>query len=106
MATGKSTSVREFVEICFKVLDIPIEWKGKRGSRDEIGINRLTKEVLVKIDPKYFRPSEVEFLQGDPSRPKDYWGGKLKPRLRNLRGLWWNRILNALLKCKELKMNH
>lgn len=68
IATGETHSVREFVEIAAKELGIDIIWKGK--GVNEQGIDKKTKKVIVKVDPEYFRPAEVELLLGDPSKAK------------------------------------
>lgn len=72
IATGEQHTVREFVEKAFKVAGIEIIWKGKGVA--EKGINKNTKEVLVEIDPKYHRPTEVDTLLGDPTRAKELLG--------------------------------
>jgi GDPmannose 4,6-dehydratase len=66
IATGKMYSVRYFVELAFKEVDISIEWQG--SGINEKGINKITREVLVEVDKKYFRPTEVEQLLGDPTK--------------------------------------
>jgi GDPmannose 4,6-dehydratase len=66
LATGESHSVREFVERAFAHVDRAIEWRG-RGV-DEVGVDTKTGKALVKIDPRYFRPTEVESLRGDASK--------------------------------------
>jgi GDPmannose 4,6-dehydratase len=66
IATGKQYSVRDFVNIASKNLDMNIEWKGK--DLDEVGI--LNGKEIIKIDPRYFRPTEVETLLGDSSKAK------------------------------------
>jgi GDPmannose 4,6-dehydratase len=66
LATGESHSVREFVERAFAHVDCTIKWRGK--GVDEVGIDARTGKVLVKIDPRYFRPTEVESLCGDASK--------------------------------------
>ena len=63
VATGVTKSVREFVEEAFKIVKIKILWKGKKEK--EIGYNKETKKVLVKIDPRYYRPTEINVLKGD-----------------------------------------
>lgn len=68
IATGVQHSVREFVESTAKELGIPLKWKGK-GLKEK-GVNARTGKVLVSIDPRYFRPSEVDTLLGDPSKAK------------------------------------
>jgi len=66
LATGETHSVREFIEECAKLLKINLQWKGK--GLKEIGYDKKTKKVLIKIDPKYFRPAEVDILLGDPAK--------------------------------------
>jgi GDPmannose 4,6-dehydratase len=72
LATGESHSVREFVERAFAHVDCMLEWRG-RGV-DEIGVDTKTGKVLVKIDPRYFRPTEVESLRGDASKAHQQLG--------------------------------
>ena len=75
LATGECHSVREFVEKAFAEVDIKIEWKGEKGTTEEVGVNSAdASQVLVKIDPKYFRPTEVDLLLGDPTKAKDKLG--------------------------------
>ena len=66
LATGEAHSVREFVDLAFSKVGRKIEWRGK--GIDEIGIDTATGETLVKIDSRYFRPTEVDLLLGDPSK--------------------------------------
>ena len=66
IASGETHTVREFVTKAFNYVCIDIEWCGE--GLDEIGINTSTGEVVVSVDPRYFRPSEVEYLWGDPSK--------------------------------------
>ncbi len=68
IASGETHTVREFVELAFKEIDIDIIWKGK--DLDEIGIDSNTGNTLVKVDKNYFRPVEVEVLLGDPGLAK------------------------------------
>ena len=63
LATGKSYSVRTFTKKVFNKLGFDLAWKGKNIS--EIGYDKKTKRTLIKIDRKYFRPQEVDFLRGD-----------------------------------------
>jgi GDPmannose 4,6-dehydratase len=72
IATGKQYSVREFVERVGARLGLPIEWRG-RGV-DEQGVNAKTGRVIVKVDARYFRPTEVETLLGDPGKAKQKLG--------------------------------
>jgi GDPmannose 4,6-dehydratase len=71
LATGETHTVREFVEKAFAEVGTTIVWKGERGTVDEIGVDAADEErVLVRIDPRYFRPTEVELLLGDPTKAK------------------------------------
>jgi GDPmannose 4,6-dehydratase len=72
IATGKSYSVKEFVEAAFKVIGKEIIWSG--SGIDEVGSDSSTGDILVKIDPLYFRPSEVEYLCGDPTKARQKLG--------------------------------
>ena len=82
IATGETHSVREFVELTGKKLGYNIVWKGK--GLDEIGIDKKTGKVLVRVNPKYFRPTEVELLLGDPSKAKRILKWKPKTTLNEL----------------------
>ena len=72
IATGEQHSVRDFIDLSAKSLNIPILWEGK-GS-EEKGINQDTGKEIVKIDKRYFRPSEVDTLLGDPTKAKEVLG--------------------------------
>jgi GDPmannose 4,6-dehydratase len=72
IATGETHSVKEFVENAFKVVGISISWEG--NGIDEVGIDSKTGKILVKIDPRYFRPTEVDFLLGDPTKARTNLG--------------------------------
>ena len=72
IATGEMHSVREFVSKAFAEAGINIRWEGK--GIDEKGIDVATGKVLVEVDPKYFRPAEVEQLLGDPTKAKTLLG--------------------------------
>ncbi|MBT05768.1 MAG: GDP-mannose 4,6-dehydratase [Rhodospirillaceae bacterium] len=76
LATGIEHSVRDFVEFSFKEVGRELEWKG--SGTDEIGVDRDSGEVLVRVDTKYFRPTEVEYLLGDPSKAKRCLGWEHK----------------------------
>jgi GDPmannose 4,6-dehydratase len=82
IATGEMHTVREFIEKSFALLDMPIKWIGKRT--EEIGININTGKTIVKIDPKYYRPSEVEQLLGNPAKAKDKLGWEPKVHFEEL----------------------
>ncbi|CAM3386391.1 GDP-mannose 4,6-dehydratase [Paenibacillus lupini] len=72
IATGEMHSVREFVELAFKHVGVNIEWQG--NGVDEKGINKNTGEVIVEVDPTFFRPAEVEQLLGDPTKARTLLG--------------------------------
>jgi len=76
LATGEAHSVREFVELAFSKVGRKIEWRGK--GVDEMGIDTATGETLVKIDSRYFRPTEVDLLLGDPSKARRVLGWRHK----------------------------
>lgn len=68
IATGETHSVREFVEATFRVIGTEIEWRG--SGIDEVGVERGTDIVRVRINIKYFRPSEVDLLLGDSTKAR------------------------------------
>jgi GDPmannose 4,6-dehydratase len=78
IATGETHSVREFTELAFKEVGLRILWKGK--GREEVGIDADTGKVLIEIDTRYYRPTEVDLLIGDPSKAKEKlcWEPKVK----------------------------
>ena len=75
LSTGECHSVKEFCEVAFARVGITVQWKGEAGSVDEIGVDaKDPNRVLVKVDPKYFRPTEVDLLVGDCSKAKKLLG--------------------------------
>ena len=72
IATGEMHTVREFCELAFKEAGIDIRWEGQ--GVNEKGIDTQTNRVLIEVDPKYFRPCEVEQLLGDPTKAKTMLG--------------------------------
>ncbi len=72
IASGEQHSVREFVELAFKIISIKIKWIG--NGVNEKGVNEKTGETLIVIDPKYYRPTEVDALLGDPAKAKKELG--------------------------------
>ncbi len=72
IATGEMHTVREFVELAFKHAGIDVEWTGT--GVDEKGYNKASKELIVSVDPKFFRPAEVEQLLGTPEKAKSVLG--------------------------------
>lgn len=82
LATGEMHSVREFVELAFAEVGRNIEWQG--SGIDETGIDSKTGDVLVRIDPRYFRPTEVEQLLGDPTKARERLGWTHKIAFKEL----------------------
>ena len=82
IATGETHSVREFVELVFREVGIEIGWQGE--GVDEVGVDRATGDVVIEIDPRYYRPTEVELLIGDPTKAKEKLGWEAKVGLREL----------------------
>jgi GDPmannose 4,6-dehydratase len=72
IATGRQYSVRDFVAAAGALLDMKIEWQG--DGIDEVGTDAVSGKVRVRVDPRYFRPTEVETLLGDPSKAKQNLG--------------------------------
>ena len=72
IATGVQYSVRDFVNKAAKAVDIEMQWKGEGA--DEKGYDKATGKCLVEVDPRYFRPTEVETLLGDPTKAKEKLG--------------------------------
>ncbi len=82
LATGETHSIREFVELAFKYAGVEIEWQGK--DLDEIAIDKKTKKTVVKVNPEFYRPSEVELLLGDSSKARKILGWKPKVTFEGL----------------------
>ena len=77
LATGRTETVRRFVELAFAQVDREIVWEGK--GVDEVGKDTANGDILVRLDPRYFRPTEVDLLIGDPSKAKKLldWEAKI-----------------------------
>jgi GDPmannose 4,6-dehydratase len=82
LATGETHAVREFVQLAFAEVGRKIRWKGK--GVDEVGIDAKTGKVLIEIDPRYFRPTEVDLLLGDPRKARRLLGWKHKTSFRDM----------------------
>jgi GDPmannose 4,6-dehydratase len=82
LATGETHTVREFVELAFAHIGRKIEWRGK--GVDEKGVDAKSGDVLVEIDRRYLRPTEVDFLLGDPSKAHKKLGWKHKTSFPDL----------------------
>ena len=82
LATNRTETVRDFVRLAFKAIDIELEFKGV--DEDEIAVDVATGKTLVKVNPKFYRPAEVELLIGDPQKAKDDLGWEPKTTLEEL----------------------
>ena len=82
LATSKAYSVRDFVELAFSFVDISIKWSGT--GVNEVGRNSKNGETLIKIDSKYFRPAEVDYLRGDYKKANKILGWKPKVSFKEL----------------------
>lgn len=82
LATGRTQSVRDFVELAFAAIDIQLFWEGE--NENEVGKNQKTGEVLVKVNPQFYRPAEVELLIGDSAHAKEVLGWSPKTNLESL----------------------
>ncbi|MBJ6801952.1 GDP-mannose 4,6-dehydratase [Geomonas propionica] len=95
VATGETYMVRTFAELVFSRLGMPLEWKGE--GVDEVGIDTTTGRTVIRIDPRYFRPAEVDLLLGDATRAKEQLGWRLKTTFEDL----VNMMTDADLKLAE-----
>ena len=84
IATGKTTSVREFINECCKYLKLKIKWEGKGLNEKAYLIDGKKKELIIKVDKKYYRPLEIDYLKGDPKKAFKELNYKLKHNLKDL----------------------
>ena len=84
IATGKTTSIREFVNLCCKYLRLKIIWSGKGIKEKAYLIKNGKKELIIKIDKKYYRPLEIDYLKGNPKKALKNLNYKLKHNLKDL----------------------
>jgi GDPmannose 4,6-dehydratase len=82
IASGETHSVREFAELAFAEIGVSIEWRGQGA--DETGLCKESNTTLIRVDPKYFRPTEVDALLGDPSKALAKLGWKCQVGFRDL----------------------
>jgi len=104
LATGESHSVREFVELSFKHAGQTIKWQGT--GLDEVGLDADTGDVLIEIDPRYFRPTEVEELLGDPSKAREKLGWEHKTSFEQLVKEMLDNDMNIVSEEKNRKERH
>ena len=84
IATGKTTSVRDFVNECCKYLNFKIKWTGTGVKEKAYLINGKKRELIIKVDKKYYRPLEIDYLKGDPRKAFKNLNYKLKHNLKDL----------------------
>ncbi|WP_028862374.1 GDP-mannose 4,6-dehydratase [Psychromonas aquimarina] len=82
LATNRTETVRDFVTMAFKAADIELEWSGSEES--ETAADKATGKIVVKVNPKFYRPAEVELLIGNPQKAKDILGWEPKTTLEEL----------------------
>ena len=82
LATGQTHSVRDFVEAAFALIGHDIQWQG--SGVQETGISKQTNQILVTINPKFFRPTELDILCGDPSKAKKALDWQAKTSFQDL----------------------
>ncbi|MFN8370970.1 MAG: GDP-mannose 4,6-dehydratase [Bacteriovoracaceae bacterium] len=103
LATGETTTIRDFVTWSFAEVGIILKWQGEKVTVNEHAVDAKTGKVLVKVDPKYFRPTEVELLIGDPSKAKKVLGWEPKVQVKELVSIMVEadlRIVDDLYKSK------
>jgi GDPmannose 4,6-dehydratase len=93
IASGETYMVRTFAEMVFARLGMPLTWQGE--GLDEVGINSVTGKTVIRIDPKYFRPAEVDLLLGDPAKAKRELGWVPKTSFEQLVNMMTDADLQA-----------
>jgi GDPmannose 4,6-dehydratase len=82
LATNRTETVRDFVSLAFKAVDIHLDWRG--DGDQEHALNAATGKVAVRVNPKFYRPAEVELLIGDPAKAKEKLGWEPATNLEEL----------------------
>ena len=82
LATNRTETVRDFVTMAFKAIDVELEWKG--SAENETATDKATGKVVVKVNPKFYRPAEVDLLIGNPEKAKKELGWEPKSTLEEL----------------------
>jgi len=82
IATGETHSMKEFIELSCRELNIDLEWEGE--GLEEKGIDKKTGKIIIRINPRYFRPAEVDLLLGDPTKAKEKLGWEAKIKFEEL----------------------
>jgi GDPmannose 4,6-dehydratase len=82
LATGETHSVKEFIDVVFSELEMDLVWKG--AEEKEVGITKKDGKAIIEVDPRYYRPTEVELLIGNPAKAKEKLGWAPKTTFREL----------------------
>jgi GDPmannose 4,6-dehydratase len=82
LATNRTETVRDFVSMAFKAVDIELDWQG--SADHELGIDRNTGKTVVRVNPRFYRPAEVELLIGDPQKAREVLGWQPQTSLETL----------------------
>ena len=82
LATGRTETVRDFVTMAFKAVDIPLEWQGQGEA--EVGRHAASGQVLVRVNPRFYRPAEVDLLIGNPAKARELLGWEAGTSLEEL----------------------
>ncbi|MDQ3269301.1 MAG: GDP-mannose 4,6-dehydratase [Pseudomonadota bacterium] len=82
LATGRAQSVRDFVALAFRAVDRDVQWEGE--GEQEVGRDARTGDLLVRVDPRYYRPAEVELLIGNPAKSREQLGWEARTPLEDL----------------------
>jgi len=82
LATNRTETVRDFVSMAAKAVDFDLKWEG--GGEQEVGFDRVSGEVLVRVNPKFYRPAEVDLLVGNPQKARNELGWSPKTTLEQL----------------------
>lgn len=104
LATGETHSIRELVELAFSKVGRTIEWRGK--GVDEVGLDARSGESLISIDTRYFRPTEVDLLHGDPSKAYRVLGWKHTVSFADMISEMVTSDLDAIARESHMKENH
>lgn len=96
LATGEKSSVKQFAEAAFAEVGIELEWKG--SGVDEIGVRTDTGKTVIRVDPNYFRPSEVDLLLGDATKARIELGWTPKVRFQELVKIMMREDMNLILR--------
>jgi GDPmannose 4,6-dehydratase len=99
IASGETHTIREFVEETGKVCGFDIKWNGK--NENEVGVDEKTGRILVKVNPNYYRPAEVDFLLGNSEKARHILDWEIKVDFKSLCKMMMNADIN-LIKSKIL----